>query len=86
MLADLARSRDAKARFQEVFHEATARWATGEDDSAYGESFPDFVARCLSYALHHREKLIPLAISHTDQSAKCAAPVCLPFRIRLKAE
>ena len=46
MLADLARSRDAKARFQEVFHESTVRWATGDDDASYGESFPAFVARC----------------------------------------
>jgi broad specificity phosphatase PhoE len=45
MIADLARSRAPKQKFQEVFEEATAKWTGGAADEDYHESFPAFTAR-----------------------------------------
>ncbi|MEZ0578450.1 histidine phosphatase family protein [Nocardioides sp. MH1] len=45
MVADLARSRAPKQKFQEIFEEATARWTGGTADGDYHESFPAFTAR-----------------------------------------
>ncbi|MDZ5623354.1 histidine phosphatase family protein [Nocardioides sp. HM23] len=45
MLADLARSRTPRQRFQEIFEDATARWTGGESDDDYRESFPAFTDR-----------------------------------------
>ncbi|KAA1418908.1 histidine phosphatase family protein [Nocardioides humilatus] len=45
MVADLARSRAPKAKFQEIFEEATTRWTGGTADGDYHESFPAFTGR-----------------------------------------
>ncbi len=45
MIADLARSRTPRQKFQEVFEQATARWTGGTADDDYHESFPAFVGR-----------------------------------------
>jgi broad specificity phosphatase PhoE len=42
MIADLARSRAPRQKFQEIFEDATARWTGGESDGDYHESFPAF--------------------------------------------
>ncbi|RHW27617.1 histidine phosphatase family protein [Nocardioides immobilis] len=78
MLADLARSRAPRQKFQEIFEDATARWTGGEADDDYHESFPAFAARIeaalLAAAAHLPEKgtavvvtsggPIGLAVSH----------------------
>ena len=45
MIADLARSRAPRQKFQEIFEDATARWTGGEADDDYHESFPAFSDR-----------------------------------------
>ncbi len=45
MIADLARSRAPRQKFQEVFEDATARWTGGTADDDYHESFPAFTGR-----------------------------------------
>jgi broad specificity phosphatase PhoE len=45
MIADLARSRAPRQKFQEVFEDATARWTGGTADDDYHESFPAFAGR-----------------------------------------
>lgn len=45
MIADLARSRAPRQKFQEIFEDATARWTGGESDADYHESFPAFTDR-----------------------------------------
>jgi broad specificity phosphatase PhoE len=45
MIADLARSRAPRQKFQEIFENATERWTGGGSDDAYHESFPAFAAR-----------------------------------------
>ncbi len=45
MIADLARSRAPRQKFQEIFEDATARWTGGGADGDYRESFPSFSAR-----------------------------------------
>lgn len=45
MMADLARTGQPKAAFQQVFEEATTRWTGGGHDGDYLESFPSFVRR-----------------------------------------
>ncbi|KAA1424292.1 histidine phosphatase family protein [Nocardioides antri] len=78
MLADLARSRAPREKFQAIFEEATARWTGGEADHDYRESFPAFAGRIeaalLAAAAHLPEKgtavvvtsggPIGLAVSH----------------------
>ena len=78
MLADLARSRAPRQKFQEIFEDATARWTGGGSDDDYHESFPAFAARIeaalLAVAAHAPDKgtavvvtsggPIGLAVSH----------------------
>jgi broad specificity phosphatase PhoE len=45
MIADLARSRAPRQKFQAVFEDATARWTGGTADDDYHESFPAFAGR-----------------------------------------
>ncbi len=45
MKADLARTLRPMQAFQEVFEAATARWASGDHDTDYAESFPEFRER-----------------------------------------
>jgi broad specificity phosphatase PhoE len=45
MIADLARSRAPRQKFQEIFEDATARWTGGGSDGDYHESFPAFTDR-----------------------------------------
>ena len=45
MLADLARTRQPREKFQKIFEDATDRWTGGTSDADYHESFPDFSAR-----------------------------------------
>ena len=45
MIADLARSRAPRQKFQEIFEDATARWTGGGSDGDYRESFPAFTGR-----------------------------------------
>lgn len=60
MIADLARSRAPRQKFQEIFEDATARWTGGEADGDYHESFPAFSGRIqaalLAAAAHVPEK------------------------------
>jgi len=45
MLADMARSRAPREKFQKIFEDATDRWTGGTADGDYHESFPAFTAR-----------------------------------------
>lgn len=45
MLADLARSRQPKKTFQQMFEQALDRWTSGEHHSDYHESWPQFQQR-----------------------------------------
>ena len=45
MIADLARSRAPREKFQAIFEEATDRWTGGSADDDYHESFPAFTGR-----------------------------------------
>ena len=56
MKADLARTLRPVQAFQEVFEAATARWASGENDGDYAESFPAFRSR-VTEALDRAEEL-----------------------------
>jgi broad specificity phosphatase PhoE len=56
MKADLARTLRPVQAFQEVFETATARWASGEHDGDYAESFPAFRSR-VADALDRAEEL-----------------------------
>ncbi|WP_183093113.1 histidine phosphatase family protein [Nocardioides stalactiti] len=51
MLADLARSRAPREKFQGIFEDATARWTGGESDDDYHESFPAFTGRVMAALL-----------------------------------
>jgi len=51
MLADLARSRAPRQKFQEVFEAATERWTGGAADGDYHESFPAFSGRVMAALL-----------------------------------
>ena len=45
MMADLARSRQPKKAFQQMFEQALDRWTGGEHHGEYHESWPQFQAR-----------------------------------------
>ncbi len=45
MMADLARSKAPREKFQKIFEDATERWTGGEADDDYHESFPAFTGR-----------------------------------------
>ncbi|HET9499142.1 MAG TPA: histidine phosphatase family protein [Marmoricola sp.] len=58
MLADLARSREPRVAFQQVFEEATARWSGGSHDADYHEPFRAFGSR-VDTALRRTAALAP---------------------------
>jgi broad specificity phosphatase PhoE len=58
MLADLARTRQPRAKFQKIFEEATDRWTGGGNDSDYHESFPEFSER-VDGALRRTAEQVP---------------------------
>lgn len=45
LVADMVRTLRPKAAFEEMFEQAIRRWACGEHDDDYTETFPAFVAR-----------------------------------------
>ncbi|GGN09684.1 phosphoglycerate mutase [Actinoplanes campanulatus] len=77
LAAELAREARPDRAFQEIFEAATTRWASGDHDLEYGESFPAFrnrVAAALASAetllRAHREVLVvssggPIAMAAT---------------------
>lgn len=85
MMAELGGTADAARAFQEIFEAATARWASGNDDHEYAESFAAFrdrVARALATAVdrlrEHRDLLVvssggPIAMVATLLTAGPAA-------------
>lgn len=57
MMADMARHKNPRRAFQEMFAQAIERWMDGAHDADYAESWPVFRQRCLQ-ALHDlRESL-----------------------------
>ena len=85
MMAELAGTADPARAFQEVFEAATARWAAGENDREYAESFTAFrdrAARALTAATEllreHRDIVAvssggPIAMAATLLTAGPAA-------------
>jgi len=78
MVADLARTGKPRKAFQRVFDEATLRWAGGEHEDDYHESFTTFTHRVIgalssavARAAEHKSVLVvssggPIAVAASD--------------------
>ena len=89
MMAELGATADPARAFQEIFEAATARWASGDNDGEYAESFTAFrdrVARALATATarlrEHRDIVVvssggPIAMAATLLIAGDPAPAAV---------
>ena len=88
MRADLARTLKPRRAFQEMFEQATVRWAGGEDDDAYTETFTAFGVRVeealrrTAAALEAKQTAVVFSsggpIARVTASLLSPAPECVP--------